>query len=932
MRKIATIIGLFIVFLAYSQPFVHPGMLHSREDLDYVKKNIEAGKDPWARAWRELQASPYASLDYKANPHTNVARGEFAQPHIGSYEFSTDGAVAYTMALQWVMTEEKPYAEKAIEILNDWSYTLKTVSMNDQKLLLGMAGVQYLNAAELIKHTYDGWKKKDQKHFEKMVMEIWYPALKDYQPTYNGNWDAAICQTMLCIGIFMDRRDIFDKTFNHLLQGDTNGAIDNYFMENGQCQESGRDQGHTQMGMGYLCAACEIAWKQGLDLYSAYDNRLATAYEYTAKYMSGEEVPYVQYTNYRGQKVFGPKIGSGARGHYSPIYERAYNHYHNRMGMEMPYTALAIKKSRLEGFSLDYASWATLMNAHEEDIAPVEEDVAPLYLAIQQGRTEDALKLIGDGADVNYKNERGITPLFLATLQNNPAVVRKLVANGADVNYEDQNKITALMIASEGGYTEIAKFLLDNGAEPNHRDKRGFTNLYWAAREGRTGVVKALLEAGADPNYGPSPLRIATWRGNIPMIEQLVKGGADVNYQLPLNMAIYEGFDDVADVLRSHGAKETPYSSELSKEEVSRVVNDAIQWQKNNMPTRGRTVYNPRFTGWADGCFMSAVAEWTSLDDSRGFRDWVKAVAEEVAYQPGQRSLNPANDVGVCMAYANLYQENPSPEYLIDTITNFGAQLEILRGGWKTISPTIERLDYMIKYYPQMDDDLDFYLSRNQVRWCWCDALYMVAPTMAAFANITGNDEYREFMNREFWRTVRNLYDPEEKLIFRDTRYKTMKSDNGAKMFWGRGNGWTVGAIARVLENLPKNYPDRPKYEKLLNDMMSRLVKLQDAEGYWNTSLLDREYYPSPESSATGFITYALWWGINNGVLKEKVYLPYAKKGWDAMVKAVHANGMLGSVQAIGDAPKNISPDNNEVYGTASLVLCGKEIFKYLTK
>lgn len=379
-------------------------------------------------------------------------------------------------------------------------------------------------------------------------------------------------------------------------------------------------------------------------------------------------------------------------------------------------------------------------------------------------------------------------------------------------------------------------------------------------------------------------------------------------------------------------AEGTPYFSKLNKKEIAKVVNDAIAWQKGNMPTKGRTIYNPRYNGWADGVFMSAVAEWTGIDDCRGFRDWVKAVAEEIAYQPGQRSLNPANDISVCMMYANLYREDPKPEYIIDTITDFGRQLELLRGGWKTISPTIERLDYMMKYYPQMDDDLDFYLSRNQVRWCWCDALYMAAPTFTAFTDITGNKEYLEFMDREFWRTVRNLYDPEEKLIFRDTRYKTTKSDNGAKMFWGRGNGWTVGAIVRVLENLPKDYPDRSKYERLLNEMMSRLVKLQDSEGYWNTSLLDREYYPAPETSATGFITYALWWGINNGVLKEKAYLPYAKKGWEAMVKAVHPNGMLGNVQAIGDAPKNIGKDNNEVYGTASLVLSGKEVYKYLTK
>lgn len=374
------------------------------------------------------------------------------------------------------------------------------------------------------------------------------------------------------------------------------------------------------------------------------------------------------------------------------------------------------------------------------------------------------------------------------------------------------------------------------------------------------------------------------------------------------------------------------YSCALDKDEVGRVVNDAVEWQRDNMPEKGRAVYNPRYNGWADGVFLSAVAEWTLVDDSRGFRSWLKDLAEEISYEPGSRSLNPANDIAVCMLYANLYQEDPKPCYLIDTISDYGRQLEELRGGWKSISPTIERLDYMVKYYPQMDDDLDFYLSRNQVRWCWCDALYMAAPTFAAFANITGDDGYREFMNREFWRTARALYDPRERLFYRDTRYKTIKSDNGAKMFWGRGNGWTVAAIARVLDALPKDYPDRPRYEALLRDMMSRLVELQDADGYWNTSLLDREYYPNPETSATGFFAFALWWGINNGILEPGEYLPHARKAWEALVKAVYPGGKLGSVQAIGDAPNNISRDSNEVYGTAALALTGSEIIKFLDK
>ena len=392
------------------------------------------------------------------------------------------------------------------------------------------------------------------------------------------------------------------------------------------------------------------------------------------------------------------------------------------------------------------------------------------------------------------------------------------------------------------------------------------------------------------------------------------------------------GPDSKGDLTFEVTAEETPAGAvekEASPSSVVQVVDAAILWQKAHMPTAGRAIYNPRYTGWADGVFLSAVADWTAYSDTRGLRDWVKGVAEEINYEPAPRTLNPANDIAVCMLYANLYRENPEPPYLIDTIADYGRQLDVLRGGWKSISPTIERLDYMMKYYPQMGDDLDFNLARNQTRWCWCDALYMAAPTFAAFADITGNPEYLSFMKREFFRTVQALYDPEECLFYRDTRYKSRRSENGAKVFWGRGNGWVVGALARVLDNLPADDPDRGRFEQLLRGMLARLVTLQDADGYWNTSLLDREHYPNPETSASGFITYGLWWGINHGLLDEETYLPYARKGWDALVRAVHPDGMLGSVQAIGDAPANITPDKNEVYGTAALVLAGLEAARH---
>jgi len=237
-------------------------------------------------------------------------------------------------------------------------------------LLVGMAGITYANAAEILRHTKSGWDLRDQEHFERMLRVVFYNTIKDFYPTANGNWDASMIQTMMAMGVFLDDRAMFQRAVDYYLKGEGNGAISRYINNFGECQESGRDQAHTQMGLGYLGCAAEIAWKQGVDLYGAFDNRLALGFEYTAKYNLGHEVPYEPYRSHEGRYHY-KRISDDARGRFSSIYERVFNHYHNRKDMEMPFTGQVVEKVRPERWSRAHASWGTLM--HAENGAPVKE-------------------------------------------------------------------------------------------------------------------------------------------------------------------------------------------------------------------------------------------------------------------------------------------------------------------------------------------------------------------------------------------------------------------------------------------------------------------------------------------------------------------------------------------------------------------------------
>lgn len=211
-----------------------------------------------------------------------------------------------------------------------------------------------------------------------------------------------------------------------------------------------------------------------------------------------------------------------------------------------------------------------------------------------------------------------------------------------------------------------------------------------------------------------------------------------------------------------------------------------------------------------------------------------------------------------------------------------------------------------------------------QDRWCWSDALFMAPPTWTALSKASGDARYLAHADQEFWATTNYLYDMEEHLFFRDSRYFTQRDAAGRKIFWSRGNGWVFAGLARILSELPKKHPSRPRYEALFKQMASRLVSLQGEKGYWPVSLLEPQQ--TPETSGTGFFVYGLAWGINHGLLSPHEYRRAADRGWHALTSAVSADGRLGWVQPIGAAPDRVGPDDTQLYGVGALLLAASEM------
>lgn len=226
--------------------------------------------------------------------------------------------------------------------------------------------------------------------------------------------------------------------------------------------------------------------------------------------------------------------------------------------------------------------------------------------------------------------------------------------------------------------------------------------------------------------------------------------------------------------------------------------------------------------------------------------------------------------------------------------------------------------------------------SKKDDYWWWSDALYMVMPVMTKMYKLTGDVQYLDKLYENLLYSDRIMLDQETGLYFRDARYvyPNHKSVNGKKDFWARGDGWVLAGLAKVLQDLPKDY----KHYKFFVDKFQRLAdivaKTQQKEGYWTRSILDPNHAPGPETSGTAFFAYGIMWGVNNGFLAKKDYKKCIDRAWQYISEtAVQADGKVGYVQPIGDRAipgQTVDANSQANFGVGAVLLAACEYYRYI--
>ena len=309
--------------------------------------------------------------------------------------------------------------------------------------------------------------------------------------------------------------------------------------------------------------------------------------------------------------------------------------------------------------------------------------------------------------------------------------------------------------------------------------------------------------------------------------------------------------------------------------------------------------------GWVNGAFYTGVMALARDSASPRFHDAMMKMAEGNQWKPGARIFH-ADDHVVTQTYLDLYLQHHEAGML---------------------APTQERFDYILAHRPATSLDFDGKKNPKRLeRWSWCDALYMSPPAWARLWKATGNPAYLDFAVTEWWVTSDYLYDPVEHLNFRDSSLFDKREKNGRKVFWSRGNGWVMGGLVRMLELLPADHPARPRFVRQFQEMAERVVALQQADGFWRSSLLDPDTYPMHETSGTGFYCYAFAWGINHGLLDRAKFEAPVRRAWSALVGCVNADGKLTHVQPVGFTPVTFDPESTEPFGVGAFLLAGSEV------
>jgi hypothetical protein len=323
-----------------------------------------------------------------------------------------------------------------------------------------------------------------------------------------------------------------------------------------------------------------------------------------------------------------------------------------------------------------------------------------------------------------------------------------------------------------------------------------------------SGILET-FSAGAVLNPRRHAMALAAWRlryaagafGILLCAWMLCRGSVSSRWRMTLAAMGFGAFAGAlaavaAPAYRAYGP--VSHSNSTDPASVLRLMRKVAHWQLEHPRHRPTDWHN---CPWHAGL----LALHQASGDAR-YREHLLRTGEALGWQLGPQPRL-ADDQCIGSVYLDLYRDANDPRMIQATQKRFDALMAEPRPG--------------------------------REEWSWCDALFMAPPVLARLAAVTGRREYIEFMDLLFWDAVQHLYDPKARLFHRDDMARKQTEADGRPRFWGRGNAWVLAGLARTLPLLPADHPSRSRYVALFRDMAETVIRAQQPDGFWRSSLLD---------------------------------------------------------------------------------------------
>lgn len=153
----------------------NPTGLYSKEQIDFVRKKIAAGEEPWASAFNKLISDADAWIDEEPSPVAHwYVPGYYtnASGHQQNRKVMLDDLKsAYACGLAYQFTGKTKYADQTIRILNAWARTTRTIGSEDSGLVASYVGNGFPMAAAFVK-DYKGWDPADKGYFDSWLKNV----------------------------------------------------------------------------------------------------------------------------------------------------------------------------------------------------------------------------------------------------------------------------------------------------------------------------------------------------------------------------------------------------------------------------------------------------------------------------------------------------------------------------------------------------------------------------------------------------------------------------------------------------------------------------------------------------------------------------------------------------------------------------------------